>query len=235
MPHFLNIESATAVCSVVLSDDTKVLSMREKNTGNNHSELLTEYIAEVLAEAKVSPSCLDAVVVSKGPGSYTGLRIGVSAAKGLCFSVDVPLIAVDTLTSLAYRAKDKYPQENYIFCPMIDARRMEVFTAMFDSNLHRLSDVEAKVIDEHSYENLLADNLLADNRILFYGDGAEKCKSVINSNNAIFDADILPSATSLICPAIQKFLSADFEDVAYFEPFYLKDFVAAKAHVKGLR
>ena len=227
MPTILHIESATSICSVALSKGNEIVSIRESNSGNSHSELLTDFIYQILQENSYSVNDLDAVAVSKGPGSYTGLRIGVSAAKGLCYSANIPLIAVDTLCSMAYGAKD-IPSD-YLICPMIDARRMEVYTAIYDSNMNIVSDIEAKIIDENSFQNILEDR-----KILFFGDGMSKCKNVISSPNAMFDDDYIISAKSLIKPVLSKFHTKEFEDIAYFEPFYLKDFVAGKAAVKGL-
>ncbi|MDL2241176.1 tRNA (adenosine(37)-N6)-threonylcarbamoyltransferase complex dimerization subunit type 1 TsaB [Bacteroidales bacterium OttesenSCG-928-K22] len=229
MPKILYIESATSICSVVLAEDEKIISFRESEATNSHSELLTDFIYQILKENSLEVTDLDAVAVSKGPGSYTGLRIGVSAAKGLCYSSNIPLLAVDTLSSMAYGAKSLHNDSDYIFCPMIDARRMEVYTALYDSDMNIISDIEAKIIDENSFQEILSNQ-----KILFFGDGMSKCKNTIISSNAIFDDNYIISAKSLIKPDLEKFNNKDFEDIAYFEPFYLKDFIAGKPSVKAL-
>ena len=175
------------------------------------------FIVDVLKEVKLSIKDIDAVAISKGPGSYTGLRIGVSAAKGLCFSIDKPLISVETLTSLSYSISIK---EGYIV-PMIDARRMEVYSAIYNSSHSKIREIKAEIIVESSFKELLDEG-----RVYFLGDGAEKCKSVIKHKNAIFIDDKFPSAKEMAKLSYQKFKKNDIEDVAYFEPFYLKDFVA---------
>ncbi|MDR2083373.1 MAG: tRNA (adenosine(37)-N6)-threonylcarbamoyltransferase complex dimerization subunit type 1 TsaB [Bacteroidales bacterium] len=228
MPRILYIESATSVCSVVLAEGESIISVRESQASNSHSELLTDFIYQILKENSFKVDDLDAVAVSKGPGSYTGLRIGVSAAKGLCYSANIPLIAVDTLCSMAYGAENPHINTNF-YCPMIDARRMEVYTALYDSNIDIISNIEAKVIDENSFQDILRND-----KILFFGDGMPKCKNFIKSANAIFDDNYVISAKSLIKPALNKFEVKDFEDIAYFEPFYLKDFIAGKPSVKAL-
>jgi tRNA threonylcarbamoyladenosine biosynthesis protein TsaB len=230
MTYILHIETATARCSVALSKDRQLLALRESMKKNSHASLITIFIEEVTKEAAISINSINAVAVSKGPGSYTGLRIGVSAAKGLCYALDVPLIAVSTLQTMAYGLSRKYlKKDNLLFCPMIDARRMEVYHAVYDSENKEIISISAEII---TYDFL--HDLLNKNKIIFFGDGAEKCKSVLKNSNAIFIDDILPSASDMIEPVFEKFLEKEFEDLAYFEPFYLKDFVAGKPKVKGL-
>jgi tRNA threonylcarbamoyladenosine biosynthesis protein TsaB len=229
----LNIETSTRVCSVALAIDGKVLSLRESTVKNAHAESITVFSEEVIKEAKLSFSDLDAVAVSKGPGSYTGLRIGVSTAKGFCYAINKPLIAINTLLALASGMREKRVEiDKYdLLCPMIDARRMEVYTAVFDFQLKEIQQTRAEVIDERSFSKLMADH-----NLIFAGDGADKCKPVLGQNtNAIFFDDFQASATYMCKIAEQKLLKGIFEDVAYFEPFYLKDFVAGIPKVKGLK
>jgi len=229
MSLILGIETATKMCSVAISRNGILLSIREQTGDYSHSEKLNQFIAEVCEEAKVKLEELDAVAVSKGPGSYTGLRIGVSAAKGLCYALDKPLIAVDTLKALTLRITGTESFGEALFCPMIDARRMEVYTAIFDAALNEVEPVSAKIIDEHSFQELLENN-----KIIFFGDGAEKCKQTLGaSTNAVFIENIEPSATYINQLAVQKLQNAFFEDVAYFEPYYLKDFLATTPKKKG--
>ena len=225
MPLILNIETATEVCSVALARDGKILSLRESQSGYTHSENVTVFIDEVIKEAKTSLALLDAIAVSKGPGSYTGLRIGVSTAKGLCFALDKPLIAVPTLQSLTNAFISKTLnfklQTSNLFCPMLDARRMEVYCAVYDSELNEVEPTSAKIIEKNSFEKILESN-----RIYFFGSGAMKCKTIITNPNAVFVEDIFASATSMIPLSEKLFKEKKFENAAYFEPFYLKDFVA---------
>jgi tRNA threonylcarbamoyladenosine biosynthesis protein TsaB len=231
MPLILCIETATTMCSVALGRDGKLLASKEMNAGYTHAENLTVFIEEVMKEANVKFADLDAVAVSKGPGSYTGLRIGVSAAKGLCYGLDKPLIAINTLRQMAANRKS---DSRFLFaggeakkiylCPMIDARRMEVYTAVYDKNGSEVEPVSAKVIDENSFADLLNEN-----KIIFFGDGASKCKEALSHySSAIFIDNIYPSAKAMLELAEEKFTKKEFEDVAYFEPFYLKDFVSTK-------
>ena len=230
MAFILHIETATAKCSVAVSNDNELLSLRESTEKNSHAEVITLFIDEVLKEAGLTVDSIDAVAVSKGPGSYTGLRIGVSTAKGLCYALDAPLIAVSTLQTMAYGLSKKYSTEkNILFCPMIDARRMEVYNAVYDANNKEIKSISADIITQE-----FLNEFLNKNKIIFFGDGAEKCKTVLKHSNAFFVDDILPSAVDMIDPVFEKFLTKEFEDVAYFEPFYLKDFVAGKPKVKGL-
>jgi len=213
----LNIETATKNCSVSIAKDGVTLVLQELNDGNySHAEKLHPFIQQVLEEAKISFNDIDAVAVSKGPGSYTGLRIGVSAAKGLCFAFDKPLISIETLYSLAHKAT----VDNGAIVPMLDARRMEVYAAVYDSNYRQLRDIKAEVIDENSFQEYLSEG-----KVYFLGDGAEKCKEVITHENAVFIDGKHPSAKEMAQLSYDKYKKNDIEDVAYFEPFYLKDFV----------
>lgn len=230
MSYLLLIESATKICSVALAQNSEILYVREdKSMEYSHSSLLTSFIEEVISEAGIGFQSLDAVVVSKGPGSYTGLRIGVSAAKGICYAKDIPLVAVNTLKALAQVAHDSLENLPDYLVPMLDARRMEVYNAVFDPQLQTLRKTQAEIIHENSFSEYLANG-----KVAFFGDGAPKCMELIRHPNAWFPDAITPSATGLLKEALRKFQNADFEDTAYFEPFYLKDFVAGKPRVKGL-
>lgn len=240
MALILNLETATTVCSVSLGKDGKLLALKEQNGDYSHAENLTLFIEDVLKQANVKVSELDAVAVSKGPGSYTGLRIGVSTAKGLCYSLDKPLIAIDTLKHLALAAsqnlKFQISNPKSLFCPMLDARRMEVYCALFDSSLNYVREISAEIIDQSSFKLLFSPSEKAKEEysVYFFGDGASKCKAVLSQNaNAFFIDDIFPSAKNMISLSEKAFFNKQFEDVAYFEPFYLKDFVAGKKKEKS--
>ena len=215
----LCIETATTNCSVALGAGGKLISLKEDyNNQYSHAERLHVFIEEILKENDLTPKEICAVAVSKGPGSYTGLRIGVSAAKGLCFSLDVPLIAVETLLSLAHQV----PQEETDFIiPLLDARRMEVYTSGFTSEKKPLFKTRAEILDENSFLEYLEKG-----RVTFIGNGVEKFREICQHENAIFLPEKLPSAAQLVELAFQKFNKEEFEDVAYFEPYYLKDFMA---------
>lgn len=235
----LQIETATTVCSVALAKDGKIIAFKQVDQRNIHAEVITVFIEELLVETSSHYADIDAIAVSCGPGSYTGLRIGISTAKGLCFALDKPLIAIETLESMAQGIIDDpallstfnlqpstlNPQvSTLLLCPMIDARRMEVYTAIFNINGENIVPTAAEIIDEHSFAGLLKEN-----KILFFGDGAEKCREVLGHNaNVYFLPEFTNSATHLTKKAAEKFAKKDFEDVAYFEPFYLKDFIAGK-------
>ncbi|WP_440068320.1 tRNA (adenosine(37)-N6)-threonylcarbamoyltransferase complex dimerization subunit type 1 TsaB [Tenacibaculum discolor] len=217
MATILHIETATKNCSVSVADKGELLATQELNDGNySHAEKLHPFIQQVMQEAKLSFNDIDAVAVSKGPGSYTGLRIGVSAAKGLCFAFDKPLISIETLQSLAY----KLSIEQGVIIPMLDARRMEVYAAVYNSKHEQVRDIKAEVIDENSFQEYLSKG-----KVYFLGDGAEKCKEVITHENAVFIDGEFPSAKEMVKLSFDKYKKNDIEDVAYFEPFYLKDFV----------
>ena len=229
----LCLETATPVCSVALNDGCCTLALRETEGQNAHSEKITNFIREAMETAGIDYRQLDAVAVSKGPGSYTGLRIGVSTAKGICYAADVPLMAIDTLEAMAYGMKEKLGSqlaENDLLIPMIDARRMEVYAAVFDANLNKIEDTAALVIDENAFEDLRKDR-----RLWLFGDGAPKLSKLFENQPNITVIDgFKPSAAFMRNLADKALREHDFVDVAYFEPFYLKDFVAGKPHVKGL-
>lgn len=229
----LCLETATPVCSVALNSACCTLAIRETEGQNAHSEKITNFIREVMETAGIDYKQLDAVAVSKGPGSYTGLRIGVSVAKGLCYAADLPLMAIDTLEAMAHGMKEKLGGqlgENDLLIPMIDARRMEVYASVFDTNLQKISDTAAMVMDENSFEDLCKNH-----RLWLFGDGAPKLTKLFeNQPNIIIIDGFKPSAAYMRFLAEQSLQKQQFVDVAYFEPFYLKDFIAGKPHVKGL-
>lgn len=220
MTYILNIETATTNCSVSLSKDGETIVLKEDNDKSySHAERLHVYIDMVLKEANIDSKDLNAIAISKGPGSYTGLRIGVSAAKGLCFALDKPLISVPTLQALAHQINC---DDGIIVC-LLDARRMEVYSAIYDANYNQIRDTEAQILTEDSFKEYLENG-----KVYFIGNGVEKTKALINHNNAIFIEHKLPSANEMSLLAFNKYKFGDFEDVAYFEPYYLKDFVALK-------
>ena len=215
--YILNIETSTKNCSVSISKDDQLVQLKELNSGGySHAEKLHPFIQECLQASGLDFSDLKAVSVGKGPGSYTGLRIGVSAAKGLCFAHDIPLIAIHSLEILAQSCQ----AESGVIIPLIDARRMEVYSAVFDHEYNWLRQTEAEIIDENSFAPYLEKGA-----VFFVGDGAEKCKEVIQHENAHFVDDQFPSAQHMTLLSHKKFEQQDFEDVAYFEPYYLKNFV----------
>jgi tRNA threonylcarbamoyladenosine biosynthesis protein TsaB len=212
----LCIETASTNCSVAIGVNGKLLALKEDyDSSYSHAERLHNFIKEILAENDLELSDLDAIAVSKGPGSYTGLRIGVSAAKGLCFSLDLPLISVATLTSLANQVENKGT-----IIPMMDARRMEVYTAVFDKDKNQIEDTSAKILDAESYKEYLDEQV-----VYFIGSGVEKFKKICEHPNARYIEDKLPSSVQMVSLATIKHKISDFEDVAYFEPYYLKDFM----------
>ncbi len=216
-----------------MNEGGTTMALRECKGQNAHSEKITTFIKEVLEETGVRYDQLDAVAVSKGPGSYTGLRIGVSTAKGVCYASERPMLAVDTLHAMAYGMRDRLGdklQPSDLFIPMIDARRMEVYCSVFDADMNRVSDTEALVVDEHAFADLQERH-----RLWLFGDGAAKLKPLFENRPQIHIVeDLLPSAAYMAVLADKALKANDFVDVAYFEPFYLKDFVAGKPHVKGL-
>ena len=221
MALILLIETATKSCSVSLSSENKIIACKEEvNKQYSHAEKLTIFITELFKTQDFSIKDLDAIAVSKGPGSYTGLRIGISTAKGLCYALDIPLISVSTLKAMAFRMAQK--EESDLYCPMIDARRMEVYNAFYNNTNKEIRGIQADIIEAHSYQKEL------DKKVLFFGDGAQKCKQIIQHPNAKFLDDIFPSSKDMLEIANEKFSEKIFEDVAYFEPFYLKDFVIGK-------
>lgn len=218
MATILNIETATTNCSVSIGVNGNVVSLLEENTPNySHSEQLHVFISEVLKKASLRFNDLDAIAVSKGPGSYTGLRIGVSAAKGLCFSLDLPLIVLATLESMANQLK---VAENEVIIPLLDARRMEVYSCVFNYKLEEIRKTKAEVIDENSFSDYLNHK-----KIFLIGSGAEKCKKLLKNSKFVFQDQLIPSANEMVALSFDKFKIGCFEDVAYFEPYYLKDFV----------
>ena len=219
--YILNIETSTKACSVALHKNGELIVSREDVTTNfSHSEKLLKFISKLFSDAKLSLSDLDAIAVSMGPGSYTGLRIGVSTAKGLCYGLDIPLISISTLKAMSFGMALEIKAD--LYCPMIDARRMEVYSAFFDINNTEVRKIQADIIDENSYKKEL------DKKVVFFGDGSEKIKEKIKHENAMFISNIHPSAKNMGLLSYQKFNKSLFEDLAYFEPFYLKDFVAGR-------
>lgn len=236
MSYILIIETSTEVCSVALAREGELIDLLESGEGQNHARLVSVYAENLLARNKVKSSGLAAVAISRGPGSYTGLRIGVSTAKGLCYAARIPLIAVGTLESMAtYVAADRFrfgidESRETLYCPMIDARRMEVYSMLIDQNGNTVKPISAEVVDE----SFLAREL-SDRQVVFLGNGSAKCRKAINSPNAIFVDGVRASASHLCKLAWKAFQEQKFENLAYFEPFYLKDFVAtvSKKNVLG--
>jgi len=221
MPIILNLETATTNCSVSIAQDGKLLAIKEHDTPNySHSEQLHIFIQEVLKDAKLELSDVDAIAVSKGPGSYTGLRIGVSAAKGLCFSLDVPLISIPTLESMARQTKRGAADFSI---PVLDARRMEVYSAVFDQGINQIRETKAEIIDGNSFSEFVEKG-----KVVLIGDGAKKCKELLQHPNFSFDTSVVPSAREMATLSHKKFGAREFENVAYFEPYYLKDFILTK-------
>lgn len=217
MTYILHLETATKVCSVALSKDGKLIQQKEtEEDGYSHGENLTLFIEEVVHAARISMKDLSAVSVASGPGSYTGLRIGVATAKGICYALKIPLIAIDALTSLCEIAREKHPEKT--LCPMIDARRMEVFSMIQSADNTILKPISADILDETSYEDFTP--------FVYFGDGAAKMKDVWKSQSKISDLGIKCAARGQVRLAHFAFQDENFEDVAYFEPFYLKDFIA---------
>jgi tRNA threonylcarbamoyladenosine biosynthesis protein TsaB len=253
LDHILNIETSTSVCSVSISAGSTIVTLKETRIDRSHAALLTVMIGEAMSEFGRDYSSLSAVAVSKGPGSYTGLRIGVSTAKGICYGAGLPLIAIDTMKTMAMKvingtinagdpalktifrsdgasglvqytgklASGKNDGCKVLLCPMIDARRMEVYQALFDIYGNEVTEVRAEIIDESSFSGLLGDN-----KIIFFGDGAKKCIEKINHRNVLFIPDIYPSAGQMAELSFESYKNRNFVNTAYFEPFYLKDFLA---------
>lgn len=218
MAIILCLETATTNCSVGIARNGRLLALKEDNSRNySHAEKLHVFINEILAETGLSVKDLDAVAISKGPGSYTGLRIGVSAAKGLCYSLDIPLISVPTLDLLAHKLTGKKD----IIIPLMDARRMEVYSAVYNSELTQIRDTKAEILEENSFSEYLENSI-----IHFIGNGVAKFEDICSHSNAIFHTQEFPSAQEMAEIAEAKYKISDIEDVAYFEPYYLKDFIA---------
>ena len=246
-PLILHIETSAELCSVALSGESRCLAVRENSEGRNHAAMLTPFIDDLMKMHNVSIHQLDAVAVSSGPGSYTGLRIGLSTAKGLCYGGNIPLIAVSTLQAMSMGFVQQYPETrtaqpstksnpkpetrtakfstelNPLLCPMIDARRMEVYTALYDFDGRQVEKVSAEIITEQSFSSWLDER-----SVYFFGNGAAKCRAIMTHPNAVFPEGFVHSARYMIQPALQAYHEKRFEDVAYFEPFYLKDFIAGQ-------
>ncbi len=218
MGIILNLETATTNCSVSLAKNGELLALKEENTPNfSHAEKLHVFISEVLVESGLKIEDVDAIAVSKGPGSYTGLRIGVSAAKGLCFALGVPLISIATLKSMAYQVVS---DKTDFIIPVLDARRMEVYSAVFDRKGNEVCETMAEIVDEGTFEEFANKGI-----VLLAGSGADKCRPILTHTNFDFNTHVVPSAREMGFLSHQKYIEKSFEDVAYFEPFYLKDFI----------
>ena len=219
MAIILSIETSTSVCAAALHESGNLIASQELHTPRSAASQLAVMVERLFSEAKISMKRLNAVAVSAGPGSYTGLRIGVATAKGICYGLSIPLIAIDSLHALASTIVNSETAE--LFCPMIDARRMEVYCCLLDRSFQVMEETQAKVIDEHSFLDYLGRQ-----SILFFGNGALKCKTMLNHPNALFLENINCSAAGMGKLAFNKFHSGEFADLGLFEPNYLKDFVA---------
>jgi tRNA threonylcarbamoyladenosine biosynthesis protein TsaB len=222
------LETATNLCSVALCNSAGVISLRESNESKSHAAQLTVFIKEILSDQGIKAGDLSAVAVSKGPGSYTGLRIGVSVAKGIAYGASIPLIGIETTFSMFWGIMETtyFSSEcdsDTLFCPMLDARRMEVYYAIYDSGGNKIKDIAAEIVTKDTFSGFPGNR-----KIVFFGDGALKCKEVIDRKNALFVSDYQISASSMHKPVFQSFNHNLFEDVAYFEPLYLKDFIVSK-------
>lgn len=226
MSCILNIETSTNVCSVAVSQDGSCIFNKEDHEGPNHAVILGVFVQEALSFIDSHAIPLDAVAVSCGPGSYTGLRIGLSMAKGICYGRDVKLIAIPTLELMCVPLLlgEKISEENALLCPMIDARRMEVYSQFFDRALKEVRSINADIVENNTY-----DDILAQQPVYFFGNGAEKCHEVLTHHNAHIIEGIVPLAKKMYPLAEKRMANEQFEDVAYFVPFYLKDFVAKEA------
>ncbi len=228
MALIINLDTSTQICSVALVSDGKILGLKESDEEKSHASRLTVFIEDLLKEHSRQTSDLSAVAVSKGPGSYTGLRIGVSTAKGLAFALGIPLIGIDTLASLAEGAKQQSTVREMIdtgskilLCPMLDARRMEVYTALYKPDGQVVEPVQARIIESGMY-----DAWLKEHTVVFFGNGSAKCREIISNQHAVFLDAMQCSASFMAESAETAFLQENFENVAYFEPSYLKDFIA---------
>ena len=218
MALILHLETATTNCSVSVAKDGKLLAIKENNTPNySHAEQLHVFIAELMEEASLTLSDVDAIAVSKGPGSYTGLRIGVSAAKGLCFALEIPLIAIPTLGTMVQQVSQN--SADFII-PTLDARRMEVYSSVYDHERNEVRETRAEVVDEDTFAGFREQG-----KVLIIGSGADKCKDLLGGERVAFDSQVIPSSRDMCSLSLEKYQKREFEDVAYFEPFYLKDFV----------
>lgn len=236
MALILSIETGTDICSVALSNDGELMALRESSEGRDHAKKVAIFVDELLKETGVQPADLDAIAVGKGPGSYTGLRIGVSFAKGMCYALNIPLISVGSLDALVQVARDDYDagivdveDEDWnraTLCPMVDARRMEVYTQLFNTNGASQSDVTAEIVTSETFADVRTNG-----KLVIFGNGAEKCCEVLP--DALY-ISITPSARGIVALAEQAFNNNQFEDIAYFEPFYLKDFLVIPSKKKLL-
>lgn len=236
MALILSIETGTDICSVALANDGELMALRESDEGRDHAKKVALFVDELLRETGVQPSDIDAIAVGKGPGSYTGLRIGVSFAKGMCYALDIPLIAIGSLDALTEVAREDFEagildveEEDWTkakLCPMVDARRMEVYAQVFDVEANAQSDVVAEVVTEESFSKWRSEG-----RFVIFGNGAKKCAEVLP--DAIIE-NIVPSARGIVRLAEAAFNAGKFEDLAYFEPFYLKDFIVIPSKKKLL-
>lgn len=228
MATLLNIETSTNVCSACLSKDGQIILNKENYEGQSHAVLLGQYVKELVEYAHSNNIKIDGVAISCGPGSYTGLRIGVSTAKGLCYGMDLPLIAVSTLKTMSSQALrlNKIEDDAWL-CPMIDARRMEVYTTFMDKSLNEQKAISADIIDENSYADILAKH-----KVYMFGNGSDKCKDTLKHSNLTYLENICPLAKDMISLSEKAYAEKKFEDVAYFEPFYLKEFVATHSEKK---
>lgn len=222
MSIILSIETATPVCAVAIHEEGNLIAEARLLKDKSHSGQLAVLIQQLLQHCNLKENQLSAIAVSEGPGSYTGLRIGVSTAKGLCYGLDIPLIAISSLTALAAQVKEFAVHEDFLI-PMFDARRMEVYAQVLNGNLEILQNTTPVIIDENSFGNIIGDQ-----RVYMFGDGSEKCRPVFSEKNVIFLKGIIPSAASVGELAYEKYIKNQFADVAYFEPFYLKEFKAGK-------
>ncbi len=236
MALILSIETGTDICSVALANDGELMALRESDEGRDHAKKVALFVDELLRETGVQPSDLDAIAVGKGPGSYTGLRIGVSFAKGMCYALDIPLIAVGSLDALTEVAREDYDagildveDEDWtkaVLCPMVDARRMEVYAQIFDTEGKSLSNVVAEVVTEQSFTSWRNES-----RFIIFGNGAAKCLDMLDDALLV---DVVPSARGIVRLAEKAFNAGHFEDLAYFEPFYLKEFLVIPSKKKLL-
>lgn len=220
MAIILHIETSAALCSVSIAENGETLSAINGNVINDHIAQLTTLIDKVVKQATLTLKQLHAIAVSSGPGSYTGLRIGVSTAKGICHALQLPLIAVNSLESMVNGARDVYPQQDVLFCPLIDARRMEVYTLVSDYSGEIIIPQQAAIINEDHFLK----EILQHNKIVLFGSGLTKCKSFFNNENCLFIEDYIQTSTSMHLLANRQFNSGNFADVAYFEPTYIKEF-----------
>lgn len=236
MAIILSIETSEHICSVALSKDSEPIGSLEITDGKSHASMLTVLIEKLLLQKNISLNQLSAVAVNMGPGSYTGLRIGVSVSKGICYAMDIPLIALGSLQLLTVGilGAEQYKKlhldaSKIVFCPMIDARRMEVYQALYNQNLEIIDEIKAEILTESSYSTILEEK-----PVVFFGSGSNKFRDIVFHKNAYFIPDIYPNASYMVGLAYDSFCNKKFENTAYFEPFYLKDFVATVAKKKVL-